>query len=244
MAGMRESTWLGARVVPSDLLFAPWHSHQICQASAPPPPPAASHPGSIHTNPRHTLHHKPSRSVTVLGRLSRQLAEYVLHKPSVAQNGAPHNSPVASTTGMTTPTTRARCREREDGSRPLRASRHLYVVKPTSHVAPADDSTPLPSMKKRKSPGLREEGIHSTCGRAVRLRCVFRRVLFPFSCSRLGRKSWHTLRRSRCERGARAFADTLPDTPQRIAPASPPLATSLHRVVSVAMCNRRYFLVR
>ncbi|KAJ6547731.1 hypothetical protein DFH09DRAFT_1320699 [Mycena vulgaris] len=175
---------------------------------------------------------------------SRQPAEYVSHKPSVAQNGAPHNSPVASTTGMTTPTTRARCREREDDSRPLRASRHLYVVKPTSHVAPADDSTPLPSMKKRKSPGLREEGIHSTCGRAVRLRCVFRRVLFPFSCSRLGRKSWHTLRRSRCERGARAFADTLPDTPQRIAPASPPLATSLHRVVSVAMCNRRYFLVR
>ncbi|KAJ6547783.1 hypothetical protein DFH09DRAFT_1505749 [Mycena vulgaris] len=72
--------------------------------------PRRRQPPAIHANTAPPGH--PDRSLVIPS--SRQPAEYVLHKPSVAQNGAPHSSPVASTTGMTTPTTRVQHRERED----------------------------------------------------------------------------------------------------------------------------------
>ncbi|KAJ6547727.1 hypothetical protein DFH09DRAFT_1087486 [Mycena vulgaris] len=162
---------------------------------------------------------------------------------SAAQNSTPYNSPITSTSGMTTPTTRVQRRKREDGPWSLRASRSLSVVKPTSHEAPADESTPPPPTKKRKSPDLHEEGIRkrprTRCSAEVRLSSS------PVFLFRLGGHiRLVCLRRLRCERGARALANTLPGTPQRITPAPPsPLATSLHRVASVAMCDGYYFLV-
>ncbi|KAJ6521305.1 hypothetical protein DFH09DRAFT_1331330 [Mycena vulgaris] len=115
-------------------------------------------------------------------------------------------------------------REPADDQHPLHASWRLSVVKPTLHEAPTDDSPPLPPLTKRKSPDLREEGIH----KRLRMRCP----------------AEHALRRSCCERGARVFADTLPGTPQCIACASLPLSPYRYTVVSVAMGDGHYFLVR
>ncbi|KAJ6521266.1 hypothetical protein DFH09DRAFT_1331297 [Mycena vulgaris] len=58
IAGMRESTWLGAGVMPSGVccLRALGTATGFCLSSPAPPPPPASHPGSIHTDPRQTLH--------------------------------------------------------------------------------------------------------------------------------------------------------------------------------------------
>ncbi|KAJ6547820.1 hypothetical protein DFH09DRAFT_1087569 [Mycena vulgaris] len=82
------------------------------------------------------VHRTPSHLAQFLGVSSRQPADYVLHKHNMEQNGTPHNSPIASTTGMTTLTT---C---EDDPHPLLASQRLSGVKPTSHEAPADDLMP------------------------------------------------------------------------------------------------------
>ncbi|KAJ6545998.1 hypothetical protein DFH09DRAFT_1087958 [Mycena vulgaris] len=63
---------------------------------------------------------------------------------------------IASVSGMTTPTT---CVRHRDDLHPLCTSRRLCGVMPTSHEAPADDSTPLTPTMKCKSPDLHEEGI-------------------------------------------------------------------------------------
>ncbi|KAJ6546003.1 hypothetical protein DFH09DRAFT_1282005 [Mycena vulgaris] len=177
-------------------------------------PPASQHP-AIHKDPLRTLHPHP-----ILRGLQSHLGsppEYILHKPSVAQNGAPHNLPVASMTGMMTRTTCVRCQECEDGPRPLPASRRLSVVE-----APVDDSMPQRPTKQRKSPDLHQAASDTLSGRGIFV--------------------LHALCHSRCERRVRVFADTPPGTPQHMAHAPPPsryIATLCIRRIA-----RRYILLR
>ncbi|KAJ6547744.1 hypothetical protein DFH09DRAFT_1087501 [Mycena vulgaris] len=110
------------------------------------------------------IHRTPSHLAQFLGVSSRQPADYVLHKHNVEQNGTPHNSPIASMTGMTTLTT---C---EDDPHPLLASQRLSGVKPTSHEAPAGDLTPRRRRRSTRAQ-MYEEGIRKrlqTCCPAER----------------------------------------------------------------------------
>ncbi|KAJ6547765.1 hypothetical protein DFH09DRAFT_1087519 [Mycena vulgaris] len=91
----------------------------------------------------------------------------------------------------------------------------------------------------------RDDDTDNVRGRPAPTACFASSFLLVFDSTGI----WvlHTLRHLRCEHGARVFPDMLPGIihrkPQCITHVSPPLATSLHRVVSVAMHNQRYFFV-
>ncbi|KAJ6500308.1 hypothetical protein DFH09DRAFT_1336203 [Mycena vulgaris] len=151
------------------------------------------------------VHRTPSHLAQFLGVSSRQPVDYVLHKHNVEQNGAPHNSPIASTTGMTTLTM---C---EDNPHPLLASQRLSGVKPTTRAQ------------------MYEEGIRKRLQTCCPAEVHFSPHLFSLFLIQRAYGS--------CTLCAVRAASTC------ITHVSPPLATSLHRVVSIAMYNQHYFFV-
>ncbi|KAJ6469121.1 hypothetical protein DFH09DRAFT_1111261 [Mycena vulgaris] len=197
MAEMREGTWLRAGVMPSGVFCL----HALGTAtgfylSGPAPPPATQDPSAR----THNINCTQAIPLAQRGTEWRpaQLARRLDDRDDDTDNA------------------RMARREPADDQHPLHASRRLSVVKPTLHEAPTDDSPPLPPPTKRKSPDLREEGIH----KRLRMRC-------PAEAGILARFASFMLRaRSKgvCRHAAR-------HTSVHRVRLSPPLAISLHRCI-------------